>query len=185
MADSWREILERAAAGLSIDLKPAPPAQAQHRPNNQRTRPHPSRRSDPIAEARDLLERELKAISPQPVDERLASAGRRQTLRQRAVPRPSLLAKVDAAAPTTPAMSKRRAPKITLPEILAWRSLLGISASVIVIGLMAYALLNRGGVANETSVAQQATPASVTDGVLVSIPLPSRRPSTLQGETKR
>lgn len=184
MANSWREILERAAAGLSIDLKPAPPAQVRHRPNNQRTRPHPSRQSDPIAEAHDLLERELKAISPQPVDERLASAGSRQTLRHRAVPRPSLLAKVDAATPTTPSPSKR-SPKITLPEILAWRSLLFISVSVIVIGLLAFALLNRGGVANETSVAQQATPASVTDGVLVSIPLPSRRPLTLQGDAKR
>lgn len=188
------------------------------------------RRRSPVrayssAEARDLLERELEAISARPIDDRPASVvdSRRavkqrarpiddrpasvdmrqavkqgvrtiddrptsvdstQAVKQRKVPRTSLMTAINAATPAAPAVSERSTAQI-LPKRLPWRSFLAISLSATIIGLSAHALLNRGGRDVDTSVTRHATPTTVLDGVLVSVPLPSRRPSNLRGEQSR
>jgi hypothetical protein len=205
MADSWRDILENAAASLSIDLNRARPGQVQFRPSIQGMRRRSPVRSYSSAEARDLLERELEAISARPIDDRPASVvdSRRavkqrartiddrpasvdstQAVKQRNVPRTSLMAAINAATPAAPAVSERSTAQI-LPKRLPWRSFLAISLSATIIGLSAHALLNRGGRDVDTSVTRHATPTTVLDGVLVSVPLPSRRPSNLRGEQSR
>jgi len=74
MSESWREILEHAAAGLSIDLLPAELNQIRRsaRPAPPpRMRPRTPLRSHSAAEARVLLERELAASATpvQPIQE--------------------------------------------------------------------------------------------------------------------
>jgi hypothetical protein len=88
--DSWRDILENAAASLSIDLNRARPGQVQFRPSIQGMRRRSPVRSYSSAEARDLLERELEAISARPIDDRPASVDSTQAVKQRKVPRTSL-----------------------------------------------------------------------------------------------
>ena len=87
MADSWRDILEDAAASLSIDLNRAHPGQVQDRPRIQGMRGRSPVRSCSNTEARHLLERELQAISARPIDDRPASVvDSRRAVKQRARP---------------------------------------------------------------------------------------------------
>jgi hypothetical protein len=96
MPDSWRNILERAAENLSIDLDQNGPGGIRQQPASWPG----SRRADPRAfsprESRDLLERELEA-RPEDFAVRPAWPGRRQALQ--AAPQPSITLAAPAAKP--------------------------------------------------------------------------------------
>jgi hypothetical protein len=225
MTGSWRDILENASASLSIGLNRGRPSQVQYPPSTQGMRRRSPKPSYSSAEARDLLERELEAISARPLhdrpafadgrqavnprarplgnlpaplhheqtvqtvdqragplEDRPASADSRQVAKQRTVPRTSLMAALNAA---TPAALEKSTPSIILPKRLPRRGFLVISVSAAIVGLSALALLNRGGRGAGASLNRQAAPVPVSAGALVSIPLPSRRPSNLRGEQSR
>jgi hypothetical protein len=90
----------------------------------------------------------------------------------------------------TPEESKRSAPP-AMPvkglRSIIWskrfwrRSLFVLSLSATVIGVTAYALLNRGGI---HAGSRQAAPATNARGDLVDVPLPSRRPATLRAPSR-
>lgn len=263
MTASWRDILEGATASFSIDPNRARSGQVQHRHSIQGPRRRSPMRSYSSAEARDLLERELEAISARPIDDLPASVDRRQAVnqrprskddrpafvdswrpiterarsagdrlasvesgqavnqrprsiddrpdtvdgrqvinqrvrfidgpastestqaaKQRKGPR-SLMAALNAVSPGTPAVPENSTPPIMRPKRLPWRSFLLIPLSAAIIFLAAHTVLNHGGRDAGTSVTREAAPATSLDGALVSVPLPSRRPSNLRGEQSR
>jgi hypothetical protein len=159
MADSWRDILRRAATSVSIDLDRARPSQVQYPSGIQGMRRRSPGRS--YSEARALLERELEAISARPMDDQSASVDRRPAFKQRKVPRTSLMAAINAVMRAMPTVSGRLTLQIIWPKRLPWRSFLAICLSATIIGLSAQMLLNRGGKDAGTSVTRHSTPTTV------------------------
>jgi hypothetical protein len=80
MAESWRDILGRVPVNPSIDQSRA--HQLHYRPGGQEMPPRSAARS--YSSARDLLERELEAISA--INERPAAVDGRHAVNQRAQP---------------------------------------------------------------------------------------------------
>jgi hypothetical protein len=197
MAESWRDILGRVPVNPSID--PSRAHQLHYRPGGQEMPPRSAARS--YSSARDLLERELEAISAinerpaavdgrhavnqraQPVNHRPATEDNRQAVKQSKVPHNSLMAALEAvtADRPDPAVPGDATPPIIPPKRLPWRNFLLISLLSTIMGIATHALLNRAGGEAGTSVSREAAPARVLDGVWVNVPLPSRRPSNLRG----
>jgi hypothetical protein len=67
--------------------------------------------------------------------------------------------------------------QILLPKRLLSRCFIVVSVAVTIAGLAGYALLSRGGADANTSPAGKATRAANFSGILVDIPLPTRRQS--------
>ncbi len=132
MAESWRNILERAAENLSVELDQRP------HPNFRHSRPRAvePRRSIPqtrsFAETRDLLARELQAVSAQPRSNLPAKA-------QAEIATPTLMQPVTAPAPLAQPKPLTRSAKRS-----SWRNVLAISFSGAIIGVTAYAFLSYG-----------------------------------------
>jgi hypothetical protein len=102
------------------------------------------------------------------------------------------------AAPATPAaprrslplrLSLKSLPSIISPKRLGWRGLLALSLSAVIVGVSAYALVYRGGGDVRIKETRRAAPAAAAapaasaanpSDFSVSIPLPSRRPSTFR-----
>jgi hypothetical protein len=97
---------------------------------------------------------------------------------------------VTPAAPATSArprrlrLSLKKLPSIISPKRLGWRGLLALSLSATIMGLSAYALVNRGGTDAWTKVTGRAAPAAIPSDVSVSIPLPVRRPAAFRAQSR-
>jgi hypothetical protein len=141
MAESWRNILERAADNLSIDLDQR---SAMPFPNAQplRRRPGPAPRNiHSFAETRELLARELRALSgPQ-------SAARRP----HPAPQPPQMAAQPAIRSNLPALvppqgAKRAPARAPARKRAAWRNVLVILCSCVITagaGVAAYSITSR------------------------------------------
>lgn len=138
MSESWRNILERAAGNLSIELDKMGAPALSHAPavsfRSRRLSPQLS-----FAESRELLARELQAFSPQP----------QQT--QPALPRiePSRALTVPVSVPL---LKKQpvRIPRKRTP----WQTIFAtILSAAITGGMTAYLLLAHGGVQKEQVLA--------------------------------
>jgi hypothetical protein len=213
MSESWRDILEKASANLSIELRRRVP---QNRPSVQRAQPPAPARSHSVAkahEARALPERELEALDaitarsrrddrpasvlhtrhepnnqPRGFSEnhRPASPVDAPVFEQKTVLRASLLTAINATVPVAPAVKVMPTPqwRMKLSKRHLWRSAIAISVSAIFLGLTAQTLYNRSG--RVAGVTMQATPAILSHADPVSIPLPSRGPAARQrGEQGR
>jgi hypothetical protein len=86
MAGSWRDILDGAAASSRIDAGRARRGQVQDRPGGRER--HPSGRSHSGAQARDLLDLELQALSALTAGGQRGPADRREAIPQRKPPHP-------------------------------------------------------------------------------------------------
>jgi hypothetical protein len=204
MAGSWRDILESATATPPMDRGRVRPGSVLHRLASQGSQQRPPVHPYSAAEARDLLERELAALSERPADVRQApasarpeehwpaTAGRGPTAGQGRDPYTqegvnSLMAALSKATPAMLTEAEKsvlaeRTPAARSPKRLLWRSLLAISLLVIASGLSAYALLRRGGMTAGTSQTGQAQSVANSNAVWMDVPLPSRRPSALRGQ---
>lgn len=135
MAESWRNILERAADNLSIELDRRP-AQSNGRPQSYR-QPQPAMRRPAapsvtvhsFARSRDMLARELQAVCEPPQE------------RVRPSPPPVAAPKPPQTLPV-PVKQVRRAPEpAPLRKRSAWRNVLVIVVSAGVTGAAAYPVL--------------------------------------------
>src|SRR6516165_10482800 len=88
MAGSWRDILDSASTSFPMGRGRARPDPAQYRPAPPERGRRSSGQSYSGAEARDLLERELRAISAQPLEDLPALADRGQAVPPRRPPDP-------------------------------------------------------------------------------------------------
>jgi hypothetical protein len=168
-----RMLLERELAAISarpIYDKPAPLPQPQHEARSQWRAISGQRNSPPL---------------PDHVDDR-------QVSQQKPVRAGSLMAALGAATPT-PLASELLASELEestteqtvegatrqtlLPKWLPPRRAIAISVVAAIAGLAVCALLSRGGAGVNTSPAGEAAPAANFSGILVDIPLPTRRKS--------
>lgn len=206
MAGSWRDILESATPTPPMDRGRVRPGPVLHRLASQGSQQRPPVHRYSAAEARDLLERELAALSERPADVREAPASARPEEHrpaiadrgptagqgryphtQEEVPYHSLMAALSKATPAMLTEAEKsvlaeRTPAARSPKRLLWRSRLAISLLAIASGLSAYALLSCGGMTAGTSQTGQAQSLANSNGVWMAVPLPSRRPSTLRGQ---
>jgi hypothetical protein len=122
MAESWRNILERAADNLSIELDRRP-AQPYGNPRPPMRRPRePAASLHSFAQSRDMLARELQAIS-EPPRERMTQAPSPPPAAPRVQTLPVLVKKARPVSPPAPARKRS-----------AWRNVLVtlVSASITV-----------------------------------------------------
>jgi len=136
MPDSWRNILERAAANLSIDLDKRASAGLGRQPAGWPAQGRPASRPRSFAESRNLLARELEAISGHPPKER---PGGPQMPAQRAkhpgsTPRPPITQTV-----RPPASDLQPAP-VQTPTSGSGRALATLAVSVAIVALTVYAI---------------------------------------------
>ncbi len=133
MAESWRNILERAAENLSINLdqRTAPGFRHPQAPRFQARRASPQFHS--FTESRERLARELEAISAEPPQVRPAQT---RAVAIRPVPHPA-----------TAAQGKRRQP----PKRAPWRNVLVILISGAIVGMTGYAILGHGQAGKENA----------------------------------
>ena len=146
MSESWRNILERAAGNLSIDLDPCPafgPSQARSRGSS------PHLRS--FIESRDLLARQLQMPAPQP-----APAPRRT-----AAPAPRGQEAFLTYAVTEPSQDVELA-RLQPGGRAPWRNLLAAAASGIIIGASAYFFLGFGLIQRQSPPADLAALTNVS-----------------------
>jgi hypothetical protein len=161
-------LLERELAAISarpIYDKPAPLPHPQHEARSQWRAVSGQRNSPPL---------------PNHVDDR-------QAAQQKPVRAGSLMAALGAATPTAlPSELEERTALQTvegltrptlLPKWLPPRRSIAISVAVTIAGLAVCALLSRGGAGVNPSPAGKAAPAANFSGILVDIPLPTRRKS--------
>ncbi len=145
MTESWRNILERAAENLSIELEQtaAPIFRHAHATPIGRAPAGPRRLSPQLsfAESRDMLARELMALSAQVREEQKAAS-------QRPASQVTALT-VPVTAPRKEAQPKRP----QSPRRPAWRNVVVVSVSGLIIGLAGYLFLGQGQFAG-LSVAQ-------------------------------
>ena len=140
MSESWRNILERAAGNLSIELDQMAAPAFSHAPavsfRSRRLSPQLS-----FAESRELLARELQAFSPQPQKTQpavptLAAAPRIETSRALTVP-----VKMPIQRKQPVRIPRKRTP---------WQNIFAtILSAAIMGGMTAYLLLANGGVRKE------------------------------------
>jgi hypothetical protein len=136
MPDSWRNILERAAANLSIELDQKSSREFRNRSAGWSAPRRPAPLSRSIVETRDLLARELEAISEQVPRNRSSRAqqqGRPAESAGRAS-RPAADYAVTAPAPRAQPRSRKTK---------SWRNLLAVSVSGVIVSLTAYAFLDQ------------------------------------------
>ena len=145
MVESWRHILERAAANLSIELNEGnvdnrhPQARRQQAgSSNQQFRS--------AAQSRDLLARELEGLSAQPAKTRPIQARMRP-------PRTNYEGGI--ISPTAPRLIPPQPLGADPRKVLhsrksgSWRKLAVVSFSSAIIGLTGYVMLNQGNAKNE------------------------------------
>jgi hypothetical protein len=134
MPDSWRNILERAAANLSIELDPnAQPVLKQQPAGWPAQRRHHSRPTPP-RETRDMLAKELEAIS-KPQERRLPASQRAKNYPV-AVYRPPITQAVRQPAKPSP---QSAAAKSAARELAA----LSISVAIVVLAIYGFLFLLR------------------------------------------
>lgn len=130
MPESWRNILERAAANLSVELDRAEPALKQQHGGWPSPRQRSQRPNSPV-KARDLLARELEAISKSPSLPRQRPA----QPQQRASGHPVTVYKAPISqAVRQPSQPSRHAPDKGNPG----RELAALSISVMIVVLAIY-----------------------------------------------
>jgi hypothetical protein len=132
MTESWRNILERAAENLSIELEQstAPVFRHAHATPIGRASAGTRRLSPQLsfAESRDMLARELMALSAQMRSEKPATP-------------PAVTA---LTVPVTASSQKKAQPKRPQSQRrAAWRNVIVVSVSGIIIGLAGYLLLDQ------------------------------------------
>src|SRR5208337_2878392 len=135
---------------------------------------HPQHESR--GQSRSISGQKMPPPRPAHVDDRRAS-------KQKPVRPGSLMAALGAATPTASELEEKTAQQTIeglthqslLPKWVPSRRSIVISVAVIIAGLAGYAFLNRGGAGANISPAGRATPAAGFSGILVDIPLPTRR----------
>ncbi len=144
MTESWRNILERAAENFSIELEQtAAPVFSHAYATPIGREPVGTRRLSPqlsFAESREMLARELMALSAQAPREQTAALPS-STVTALTVP---VTVSARKEAQPTRSQSPRRAP---------WRNVIAVSVSGITIGLAGYLFLGQGQI-GERAVAQ-------------------------------
>jgi hypothetical protein len=198
MADSWRKILESAAAMERADAKGSVhPGEAPHEGESQREERSPSMEFHPPAASRRFGEPELTAFLTRlatPPDACLATLAAdgaapppvtQAPSRARAAGN-SLVAPVGAAK--TPAEAEKSAPVYTPSQVSRerrpWRGLLATLLLAGTIGLSAYALLNRGGKTPDTNLSSQ-EPTVIEASRVRERPSHSRRLRALRARHRR
>ncbi len=141
----WRDILDRAADNLSVDLNRSPQAPFRQQPAGWPA-PRPGPRQAPFAATRDLLASELEAISSPSPAQRSPQTARTQT-RARAPqsPAPAVRAPITQAiaqpaqAQQEPAQEPAAAKSCTGRELAA----LSISVGIVVLAVYGFFVLLR------------------------------------------
>ena len=198
MADSWREILESAAAMERADAKGSVhPGEAPHEAESQGGERSPSVEFHPPAASRRFGEPELTAFLTRlatPPDAGSAALaedgaapppGRQAPSRARAAGN-SLVAPVGAAKP--PAEAEKSAPVYTPSPVSRerrpWRGLLATLLLAGTIGLSAYALLIPGAKTPDTNLSSQ-EPTVIEASRVRERPSHSRRLRALRARHRR
>ncbi|MGO8952002.1 MAG: hypothetical protein ACLPWS_22850 [Rhodomicrobium sp.] len=136
MADSWRNILERAAANLSIDLDKKASAGLGRQPAGWPGQGRPASQPRTFVESRNLLARELDAISGQTPKER--PGGPQMPARRAKNPggaqRPPM---TQAVRPPAPDLQPKPA---QTPKSSSGRALAALAVSVAIVVLTVYAI---------------------------------------------
>lgn len=148
MGDSWRHILERAAANLSMELTEGVPNGAGRltEPSRRGQRPFKPHYGS-AANSRELLAQELEGLSASPPIGRRPPTNERPALR----PRKDDLTR-RAPQPPQPTLERGRATG-------AWRKLVAITFSAAVVAITAYALLNQAKIRTEAVQTAELTTA--------------------------
>ncbi len=140
MPDSWRNILERAASNLSIELDRDAGGGFRQQPASWPAPKRPAPKSRGLAESRELLARELEAISGGTPQCRPGRAVTRVKRSEHPVsrPRPPL---TQAIALSRPEVTPRRPIQRRRGSSLATLVALAVSVSVVVLTTYAFVTL--------------------------------------------
>jgi hypothetical protein len=177
MKESWRDILQKAAANLSIEATGRTPSHFEGRLKDRHGSPWSAVQPHLGVEDPDLLARELEAISAR-------ASKHRSNRQQRQVRHPAPAAAVKrphVAFVVTPPPQNVSVARVEPRKSRAWRNLAAISVSGAIIGLTGHEFLNHGAGTARVGTGQS-MPSDVVEGNRASL---KRAPQVSTALTER